>query len=151
MSGAVGLCRLCIVNGGRARGLVRDVNPHTQDSGRYVIQRHARGNHVHWDFMLESGDSLRTWRIDVPPEQLLHAAAKASRIADHPLRFLTYEGPVNQGAGTVAIADSGTYTVQAQSDDELEIRLQGRVLNGVFRMDDLGDGNYRLTPVNTAP
>ncbi len=110
---------------------------------RYVIQRHTRGNEVHWDFMLELEGSLKTWRIDVPPEELVQQSAKAQKIADHPLRFLTYEGPVNQGTGRVAIADSGVYTVVAEPH-RLEICLQGNILKAVFRLEDLGDGEWRL-------
>ncbi len=32
---------------------------------RFVLLEHA-WNGVHWDFMLEAGESLRTWAIDAP-------------------------------------------------------------------------------------
>ncbi|MBE0536370.1 MAG: hypothetical protein IH624_11930 [Phycisphaerae bacterium] len=118
-----------------------DQNP---GSRRYVIQRHSRGNDVHWDFMLEYGDLLRTWRIDVPPHDLLLSAAKATRIADHPLRFLNYEGPVNQNRGRVAMVDAGTYAIVTESSDRLKIRLEGKLLKGVFSMEDRGDSGWRF-------
>lgn len=115
----------------------------TQNPARYVIQRHARGQHVHWDFMLESGNVLRTWRVALPPEQLVHEAVQARQIADHPVRFLTYEGPVNQGKGTVAIADSGSYTV-TESPGRLQLHLQGRVLSGLFCLRHVENENWRF-------
>ena len=33
--------------------------------GRFVVLQHD-WNGVHWDFMLEAGEGLRTWAVDAP-------------------------------------------------------------------------------------
>ena len=66
---------------------------------QFVIHRHSCGDDVHWDFMLESSGTLQTYRLDKSPAEILHSQARAVKIFDHPLRFLTYEGLVNNGQG----------------------------------------------------
>jgi len=70
---------------------------------RFVIQEHQTPEGVHWDLMLEQGDVLATFRLQEPPGQVLVHAVRAERIVDHPMRFLWYEGPVQNGAGRVRI------------------------------------------------
>jgi hypothetical protein len=77
---------------------------------KFVIQQHTTPDGVHWDLMLKKDDCLWTWRLNVPPNQIKDQSITAERIADHPLQFLTYEGPVQNGTGNVKIADKGTYT-----------------------------------------
>jgi hypothetical protein len=102
---------------------------------RFVIQQHdRRGEPRHWDLMLEQGNRLKTFRLDLPPAELLNRTAKAVPIADHPIRFLTYEGPVNKGLGCVEIAERGTYETSAQGDDSWEMDLDGQTLKGRFRL-----------------
>ena len=90
--------------------------------------------------MLEAGGSLLTYRLDLPPKQLLGQQAAAMKIFDHPLKFLTYEGSVNKGLGSVRIADSGTYWVLDQSAKLLLLDLDGQILAGQFRLIHI-DGN----------
>ena len=80
-----------------------------KNTTRFVIQKHSRGDDVHWDLMLEAGPVLETWRLDKSPQELLRSPAGAEKIFDHPLKFLTYEGPVNQGQSQACIVESGTY------------------------------------------
>ena len=102
---------------------------------RFVIQQHDReGEPRHWDLMLEQGDDLKTFRLDIPPDQLLIQPAKAVPIADHSLRFLTYEGSVNKGLGRVEIAERGTYKTLSQDDDSWELDLDGQTLKGRFSL-----------------
>lgn len=100
---------------------------------KFVIQKHTRPGDVHWDLMLESGQVLETYRLAMPPEQLLNKTT-AVRIADHPVRFLTYEGTVNKGAGTVEIAETGTYQVLTDKEGLRELQLNGKILKGKFTL-----------------
>ena len=112
-------------------------------SDRFVIQEHTRGGNTHWDLMLESGDCLKTWRLPVGPEKITAAPIEAIKILDHPLKFLTYEGSVNKGKGTVRIADKGACTFE-ETAGEIDLRLTGDKLAGRFRLRRLTDDYWEL-------
>jgi len=100
---------------------------------RFVIQRHEKqGEPAHWDLMLESGGVLETYRVGIPPEEWGEESIETEKIFDHPLKFLTYQGVVNKGKGSVKIADCGTYRVAAQSKSRLKLVFAGLVLKGEF-------------------
>lgn len=101
---------------------------------QFVIQQHTTPNGVHWDLMLEMGECLWTWRLNVPPVKIKNKPITAERIHDHPLRFLTYEGPVQNNTGTVTIADKGTYLLRSQTDSVLMLELQGTILSDCFQL-----------------
>ena len=71
--------------------------------------------------MLETESHLSTWRINTPPEELKTTPAKAEKIFDHDLKFLTYQGPVNKGKGKVTTADKGTYSIITKTGEKLHI------------------------------
>ncbi len=73
--------------------------------------------------MIESGDKLKTWRLENPPEQLATETTKAVPIFDHDKKFLTYQGPVNNGKGTVEIVDHGNCDIIYSNVPCLAIRL----------------------------
>ena len=101
---------------------------------RFVIQEHTTPNGVHWDLMLEQGDALTTFRLDRPPPAVLEGPVAAVRIFDHPLRFLTYEGPVQKGTGQVRIVERGTCRLGDQMDGVITMDLQGEILRGRFTL-----------------
>jgi hypothetical protein len=112
---------------------------------RFVVQKHTRtGEPVHWDLMLEGQDALETYRLDRPPETLAGGACSASRIFDHELRFLTYEGPVNQGQGRVEIVDRGTYTLVLDQPGRRELSLDGELFDGLFAFVRLKGKSWRF-------
>lgn len=114
----------------------------------FVIQQHTKGSDVHWDFMLESAGSLQTYRLDKSPRQITQNPANAVKIFDHPLKFLTYEGPVNKGRGSVRIAESGTYKVLHQAHDRIELGLNGQILNGNFTLSHIDGDNWQFSKSN---
>ncbi|CAN5859426.1 hypothetical protein BH23PLA1_BH23PLA1_10970 [soil metagenome] len=93
----------------------------------FVILEH-RWNGVHWDFMLEAGEALRTWAIDSPIVAGSDLPARA--LPDHRLAYLDYEGEISEGRGTVQRLDRGTYEVLAWSPDQVLVRIFGSVLQG---------------------
>jgi bifunctional non-homologous end joining protein LigD len=100
---------------------------------RFVIQRHERQEElVHWDLMLEKGKVLETYRVNVPPEEWENRQIEAEKIFDHPLKFLTYEGSVNKGKGSIKIADSGEYRIISQNESRLTVAFSGAILKGEF-------------------
>jgi bifunctional non-homologous end joining protein LigD len=101
---------------------------------KFVVQKHTKKGLVHWDLMFETGPVLQTYRLDLPPEKLSLQANTAIKIFDHPLKFLTYQGSVNKGLGTVEIADYGIYTSLTANLKQQELLLQGKILKGNFRL-----------------
>jgi hypothetical protein len=129
------------------------------ENKKFVIQEHSTGSDVHWDFMLQTcpeqaqrvegvGDSLQTWRLDKSPRALSQTPANAVKIFAHPLKFLTYEGPVNKGRGSVRIADFGSYEILSQSDDCLELDLNGKILKGKFTLSRIEGDNWQFAKSN---
>ncbi len=117
-----------------------------KDSGKFVIQKHTRGEEVHWDLMLEAGETLETYRLSLPPGKLTQEKCSAVKIFEHPLRFLTYEGPVNKGEGNVEIAESGTYNLLQQKPDYIEMELAGEILQGRFVLSCSGEDEWVFGP-----
>lgn len=102
---------------------------------RFVIQMHQRQDQpTHWDLMLEKDDVLKTFRMPMAPESIAGQAAEVILIKDHPLRFLTYQGPVNQGQGQVRIVEAGTYKTIDYATDYWTIELHGGCIKGKFRL-----------------
>ncbi len=111
---------------------------------RFVLLRHecpARfSKPSHWDFMLESDGRLMTWELRELPAawqvalQLESADAlpltPATRLADHRLEYLDYEGPIAGDRGSVSCVDRGTYQVQQESPTQLMVELEGLILSG---------------------
>ena len=101
---------------------------------RFVVHKHSRGKQLHWDLMLQAGQVLETYRLQLPPEQLRRYGCIARRIFDHPLKFLSYEGSVNNGQGTVEIVDSGTYEILSQDEEKIELQFNGSILTSKFEL-----------------
>ena len=91
-----------------------------------VLEHHWDG--VHWDFMLEDDNMLRTWAIDVPIVAGQDLAARS--LPDHRPVYLDYEGEISGNRGSVKRLDSGTYEPLEWSADRVRVRLAGSQLAG---------------------
>ncbi len=111
---------------------------------RFVIQEHTKPDDLHWDLMLECGDILQTYRLGNPPEEILISPAAAEKISDHPMRFLTYEGLVNDGKGNVKIADSGTYQETESTESSIKLKLDGKILTGKFLLSHIKENLWQF-------
>ncbi len=117
---------------------------------RFVIQRHTRDvERPHWDLMLENGRVLETYRVCLQPEDWGDKPAEAVRIFDHPLKFLSYEGSVNKGAGRVEIADCGTYRVLGRDDKQELLEFTGKILNGKFVLAQIKNTEWKFSRSDT--
>jgi bifunctional non-homologous end joining protein LigD len=114
------------------------------DYKRFVVAEHRQGTVVHWDFMLEAERVLHTWRVGVGPAEIDKGEYGAERIADHPLRFLTYEGPVQNNTGSVKIADCGKYLPLDEQSGRIEFELDGKILNGRFTLEQVKNAHWIL-------
>ena len=119
----------------------------TEQQKKFVIQKHTKGSNVHWDLMLESGDCLQTWRLDKEPGRIFSESSGAEKIFDHPLKFLIYQGSVNNGKGNVQIADAGTYQITLQTSDKIEMELAGKILKAKFTLRRNKDGKWQFAKV----
>jgi hypothetical protein len=106
----------------------------TPNKTRFAIHKHTLSEKTHWDLMIEQGDKLKTWRLENPPEKLATQKTKATPIFDHDKKFLTYQGPVNNGKGNVEIVDEGSCTIQSTIKNELQINFDGKKLKGKFSL-----------------
>jgi hypothetical protein len=98
-------------------------------TGRFVLHRHTRGSgKAHWDLMFEKGQMLETYRLEAWPGSK-DAAIEGEKIFEHPLKFLSYQGSVNKGAGCVIMEDCGSYSVVSETAGEVIIKLSGNLLN----------------------
>jgi hypothetical protein len=100
----------------------------------------------HWDFMLESGDALRTWALERLPCDWQAAFTRtsaahpncplpapdnsvaATQLGDHRRDYLELEGPLSGDRGTVMRIAVGTYRSERESPDDWQVVLTGDVL-----------------------
>ena len=99
---------------------------------RYVVLRHDPGPGVgrplHWDFMLEAQEVLRTWALASEPVE--NRPIDAEQLTDHRLEYLTYEGPLGDDRGQVSRWDQGVWLPQGEVEGELKAQLFGKKLKG---------------------
>jgi len=95
--------------------------------------------------MFESGNTLKTYRLDKSPEDILQLSANAIKIFDHPLKFLTYQGTVNKGQGNVCIVEAGTYKMLQDKHDLIQLSLNCQILKGKFILTHIKGDNWLLT------
>ncbi len=106
------------------------------ESRRFVVLRHEPGEAgpraLHWDLMLEFGDSLQTWALTSEPR--IGEEIAAEELPRHRLDYLEYEGPVSRGRGTVSRLDAGTFEVVTESPEQLSVDLHGELLEGRLQL-----------------
>lgn len=94
---------------------------------RFVILSHD-WPFPHFDLMLESGDSLRTWRLRELPDRTKSMVLE--QLADHRLDYLDYEGPVSGNRGTVTRWDWGAFKWENDLEREFTVQVTGNKLAG---------------------
>jgi hypothetical protein len=110
---------------------------------RFAVLRHDSPQRLHWDFLLEMGNTLKTWALPQAPESGAEMTCKA--LPDHRLAYLEYEGPVSGQRGSVTRWDQGTYRILRQSDSELAVELAGQKLAGQVILERSPQGADRWT------
>lgn len=110
---------------------------------RFVILEHDYPER-HWDFMVESGEVLWTWRLPEPPAVGREPMA-AVRIADHRLAYLEYEGPISGGRGSVHRWDEGFFFWDGEptsGDSRLVAILEGTHYQGRMILEKTALANW---------
>jgi hypothetical protein len=103
---------------------------------RFVLLQHDHP-FLHWDFMLERGAALRTWRLPQPPTA--GVVLDATPLGEHRLAYLDYEGPLSGDRGTVSRWDHGTYDAVEDSGHHVVLRLCGHKVQGTATLTCLKD------------
>jgi bifunctional non-homologous end joining protein LigD len=124
--------------------------------GKFCVQRHD-ATHLHYDFRLEIGGTLKSWAVPKGPSLDPSVKHFAAHVEDHPLDYGDFEGNIpkgNYGGGSVMLWDRGTFELIGDESGEAQIergdlkfRLVGEKLTGtwaIVRMKGKGKGNEWL-------
>ena len=79
----------------------------TDPTDRAALNDVPKGQDVHFDLMLESEEGLLTWAMGRLPA--VGKGCGAIKLPPHRADYLTYEGPVSEGRGTVERVMAGSY------------------------------------------
>jgi len=94
----------------------------------YVVLKHDSPDGVHFDFMLQVGEVLRTWALPQPP--IAGAEMVGRALPDHRLKYLEYEGPISGNRGSVVRRDGGDYRLLQEGKSEMTVELSGEKFTG---------------------
>jgi len=108
---------------------------------RFVVHEH-HATRLHYDFRLEVAGVLKSWAIPKGPSMSPADKRLAVMVEDHPLEYGDFEGIIPQGhygAGPVIIWDSGSFSVEGDSEaalkkGKLTFQLEGKKLKGSFSL-----------------
>ncbi len=104
---------------------------------RFVLLTHDHP-FVHWDLLIEAGETARTWRLLESPARWLSDPAievAAESITAHRLMYLDYEGPVSHERGRVVRWDHGLAEWLSEGESSVRLRLNGERLVGEMTLD----------------
>ena len=104
----------------------------------------------HLDFMLQANDELLTWRWDTIP--LDNQVFVASRLANHRIEYLTFEGKLSGNRGTVTRIDQGTFEPTIEiSQQQFSIFIQTTKFQGELVAKALSEERweFHFLPKNT--
>ncbi|MGE8411322.1 MAG: DNA ligase D [Pseudomonas sp.] len=108
---------------------------------QYCVQKHD-ASHLHYDFRLELGGTLKSWAIPKGPSLDPGVRRLAVHVEDHPLDYAGFEGHIPEGhygAGDVIVWDRGSWFPEGDPHEgyargKLRFRLEGEKLGGVWNL-----------------
>jgi hypothetical protein len=109
---------------------------------RFVILEHDHPEQ-HWDLMLEAEQVLRTWKLTAPPQAGTTIEAELS--FDHRLMYLDYEGPISGNRGSVVRFDAGTFAWEEDSEEKVQVCLNGKLLQCKLQLLREADRRWQIT------
>lgn len=78
--------------------------------------------------MFEVHDALATWSVELLPGT---DSVAATRLTDHRLDYLDYEGPISRGRGVVSQEDSGPFQLISLTAERALFHLEGNRWSGI--------------------
>src|ERR1019366_8096449 len=129
--------------------------PAQKNELQFCVQRH-HASHLHYDFRLEVGETLKSWAVPKGPTLDPEQKRLAMMVEDHPVEYGGFEGVIpkgNYGAGSVMLWDRGTYqllgdaTAQEQlARGDFKFHVDGEKIKGDFAIVHIkrGKGNEWL-------
>ncbi|HWY11159.1 MAG TPA: DNA polymerase ligase N-terminal domain-containing protein [Bacteroidia bacterium] len=122
----------------------------------FVVQRH-KVSHLHYDFRLELGGTLKSWAVPKGPSLNPNDKRLAMMVEDHPFDYRKFAGVIpegNYGAGIVEIWDEGTFCDLDNSDKETaEKKLKAQLKAGSLKFILFGKklkGEFALVKLRSA-
>src|SRR6185437_13536683 len=123
--------------------------------GSFCVQRHD-ATHLHYDFRLEIGGTLKSWAVPKGPSFDPAVKHFAAHVEDHPLAYGNFEGNIPKGeygGGSVMLWDRGTFELIGDESGEAQIargdlkfQLHGEKLTGAWglvHMKGRGEGKNK--------
>jgi len=114
------------------------------DMLRFVIQQHECDSQRHWDLMLENGPALATWQVNKQPDLWPGESVVCHKIADHRMKYLSYQGPISNQRGDVHIVAAGTYQLLEAGENKWHLVLCGDKISGELELTLLEDNLWQL-------
>src|SRR5437588_12372431 len=108
---------------------------------RYVILEHDWPKR-HWDFMLEVGNVLQTWRLVEAPQPGVSIPAEKS--FDHRRMYLDYEGPIRGNRGAVTRWDQGSFETLIDEEKQRVILVRGKRLKGKVELANHPESDWQF-------
>ncbi|QDU78504.1 hypothetical protein Pla110_02080 [Polystyrenella longa] len=99
---------------------------------------------LHWDLLVEDGETLRTWRLHEEPDQSLKIVCEP--LPDHRLIYLDYEGPVSRDRGNVQQWTTGRCELSVPAEGRIELELSSPRLTGKMSIRQENDGRWCCYP-----
>ena len=98
-----------------------------------VLLEHRLGDgSVHFDWMVERGASLITFRVMERIDGGEGRRFTAERLNDHRVAYLTYGGPISGGWGEVRRVAAGSVKIEAETEFEFRVRGELGAAKGFF-------------------
>lgn len=113
-----------------------------------VLLLHETQGASHYDWLLtdpaDPDGLLWTARTDAPSDQWATLGKwSIEPIAPHRRHYLTYEGDIGQGRGTVRRVDEGTFEVIQWADQRIEIELETNNFRGRVAITPSQDNHWQ--------
>ena len=115
---------------------------------QFVFHYHTDYKSPHYDLMLNYGDALATWQLEIPLSEMVEKQTILVRkIADHRLFYLTYEGEISRGRGKIKRIDFGYYEPLISEEFYWDFILRGQkyINHYQLRKIKLDDNIWSLT------
>lgn len=113
---------------------------------RFVVLWHKAGPALdrasHFDLLFEDGESARTWSVENQIESGIDQVA--IELPRHRLHYFEYEGPLSNDRGSVSRRDQGNYQLLRATDDQFQIEIDGKQLQGKLRFTRIDRERWNL-------